>query len=134
MANSQLGGFSLGFSQTAISKAQSSISRDRFALAVFLIAVISTLVQSSLILVSLGKLPPQVPIFYSRPWGAMMLSAPAALWILPAICILATLLNWGLSVFIAVNNKFLTRILFSFTLIVATLTLYDMGKIISLLI
>lgn len=126
MANSQLRG--------ALSKAQSSISRDRFALAVFLTAVISTLVQSSLILVSLGKLPPQVPIFYSRPWGEMILAAPVALWILPGICILAILLNWGLSVFATIDNKFLTRILISFTLIVATLTLYDMGKIISLLI
>lgn len=117
MADSQLRGF-----------------RDRFALTVFLTAVISALVQSSLILVSLGKLPPQVPIFYSRPWGEMMLAAPAALWILPGICVLATLLNWGLSLFATVNNKFLTRTLFSFTLIVAALTLYDMGKIISLLI
>ncbi len=48
-------------------------------------------------------LPPQVPLFYSRPWGEEQLVAPIFLVILPL-----------LSFFIFLLNIFLGRILLSF--------------------
>jgi len=50
-----------------------------------------------------SHLPPQVPLFYSRPWGEKQLVAPVFLVILPI-----------LSFFIFLLNTFLGRILLSF--------------------
>ena len=52
---------------------------------VLIFCVVSILAQASLILSASGKLPPQIPIFYSKPWGEPMLGPPIALWILPAL-------------------------------------------------
>ncbi|MEX2028612.1 MAG: hypothetical protein WD988_03910 [Candidatus Curtissbacteria bacterium] len=114
-------------------QAQENFARDRFALSVYIFGLISLLAQSSLILVSWGKLPPQIPLFYSRPWGAEMLSSPLGLWILPGL-----LLGCAISNFFVISslrrNRFLVRAVVVFTLMVAFLTIYDTAKIISLLI
>ncbi|TSC85277.1 MAG: hypothetical protein G01um101416_983 [Microgenomates group bacterium Gr01-1014_16] len=40
-------------------------------------------VSGGLVLVFLAKLPPQVPLWYSRPWGEDQLAQPVFLWIIP---------------------------------------------------
>lgn len=110
------------------------VGKDRFIFLTFVFCLVSTLGQASLILASLGKLPPQVPLFYSRPWGEAILASPLILWILPLICIVTFLVNLSLALFVFAQNKFLTRTLLTFALFVALLTLYDTSKIISLLI
>ncbi len=115
------------------SQAQENFSRDRLTFVVYLFCLLSILAQSSLILVSWGKLPPQIPVFYSRPWGEAMLTSPLGLWILPALLFgLATLNFFVISNFS--QNRFLVRAIVVFTFLVAFLTIYDSAKIISLLI
>lgn len=115
------------------SQAQNNISGDRLTFAVFLFCLLSILAQSSLILVSWGKLPPQIPVFYSRPWGEAMLTSPLGLWIMPGLLfVLATLNFFVISNFS--QNRFLVRAIVVFTFLVAFLTIYDTAKIISLLI
>jgi hypothetical protein len=113
---------------------QESLSADKLNFWIFLFAIISILAQASLILSASGRLPPQVPLFYSRPWGEAMLAAPLALWILPAICAFVGLVNFSISIFLISNNRFLSRILFIVSFIVSLTTLYNTIKIISLLI
>lgn len=57
-----------------------------------------------LVLVMLGlfagfyqKLPPEVPLFYSRPWGEAQLASPWFLLVLPALSLFITALNFILS-------------------------------------
>ena len=113
---------------------QESLSSDKLLFWIFLFSIISILAQSSLILSASGKLPPQVPLFYSRPWGEAMLAAPLALWILPAICASVCLINFSISIFLLSTNRFLVRTLLAASFIVSLATLYDTVKIISLLI
>jgi len=67
-----------------------------------------------------GKLPPAVPLWYSRPWGADQLAPPLALFILPAGSILVYLINLGLAIFfiseylVFIQMMFLTSLLVSF--------------------
>lgn len=110
-----------------------NLSDDRFSFLIFLFCVLLILACVSLILVSWGKLPPQIPIFYSRPWGETMLAPPAALWILPAIATSAVGLNWAVGNLLS-QNRFLVRILTVFSLLVSLTILYTEVKIISLLI
>lgn len=126
-------GISKNIRHSISSQAQENFSRDRLTFVVYLFCLLSILAQSSLILVSWGKLPPQIPIFYSRPWGEAMLTSPLGLWILPALLFgLATLNFFVIASFS--QNRFLVRAIVVFTFLVAFLTIYDNAKIISLLI
>lgn len=122
-----------GWQSLQFREARASVSSDRLTLAIFIFSLLSVLGQASFILVSLGKLPPQVPIFYSRPWGEPMLARPISLWILPAIATFVFILNFYFFQFFFKNNRFILRILFVFSFVVALFTLYDIAKIISLL-
>lgn len=111
-----------------------TITGDRFSFFIFFICSLLVLFLSSLILVSWGKLPPELPLFYSRVWGQEMLASPLYLWILPAMTLAVTILNFSLSSFVASDSKFLARVLLIFALIVSLATTYTGAKIISLLI
>ena len=114
-------------------EAEESFRRDRFSSLVLLISFLSLLLQASLILVSWGKLPPQVPLFYSRPWGELLLATPAQLWMLPGILLLVLIINYVFAIFFASSERFLVRAILIFSLVLAVTTLYDVVKIISLL-
>jgi hypothetical protein len=108
-------------------------SSDRLSFFVFSLCALSVLAQASLILFSWDKLPPQIPFFYSKPWGEQMLASPVALWILPGVCALLVLVNFSIVIFWIKENIFLWRVLIIFSLLVSFVTLYDTVKIISLL-
>ena len=120
-------------SSTLTSQTQKNLSSDKFLFSVVIFSVVSVLVQVSLILAASGKLPPQLPIFYSRPWGEPMLGPPIALWILPTISLITSLVNFSLATFILKGTKFLEKTLLIVTFIVNLTTLYGTTKIISLL-
>lgn len=101
---------------------------------VFIACLFLNLFLSSLILVSWAKLPPQLPLFYSRPWGEPILAKPIFLWILPAISLGVLLVNFALNNLALDERKFLSKVLVVFALLVSILTTYTGTKIISLLI
>ncbi|OGD83879.1 hypothetical protein A3A54_01885 [Candidatus Curtissbacteria bacterium RIFCSPLOWO2_01_FULL_39_62] len=115
-------------------EAQERISSDRLVFVVFVFFIISTLTQSALILVNWGTLPPEVPIFYSRPWGEQILARPIYLWILPIITVVFVLTNYFIALFLIQSQYFLNRVLIIFGAIIAFATLYDMTRIVGLLI
>ena len=101
---------------------------------IFLFCMFSTFIQCLLILTSFSKLPPEIPLFYSKIWGAEMLAPKLYLWILPAITLSMYLLNMLISRFILFKDEFLTRALFISSAVVSAGTFLDTSKIISLLI
>lgn len=56
-------------------------------------------------------LPPQVPLFYSRPWGESQLVSPARLLLLPLLSLLVFILNFGIVLKTSKEEKFIARIL-----------------------
>lgn len=114
-------------------EASQSLTADRFSFSILIFCILSILAQISLILVSWGNLPPQLPLFYSRPWGEAMLASPLLLWILPTIAVFLTIVNFSVAIFWFKTNHFLMRVLVIFTALVAFATLYDTVKIIALL-
>lgn len=109
------------------------VQKDKIALFIFLFAAFSVCLQALFIITSNADLPPEIPLFYSRTWGEAMLAPKIAIWILPAICIFVTVGNFALAVLALRGRKFLQKVLYIFSLIVAIGTLYDAVKIISLL-
>lgn len=105
---------------------------DRFSFFIFFICILLVLFLASLILVSWGKLPPQLPLFYSRPWGEKMLTSTIYLWLLPIISLVTVVVNFFLSSLVR-DSKFLLRVLVVFALLVCLAATYTGTKIISLL-
>ncbi len=69
-----------------------------FTLAIsFLLVLASALV----VYLTLSSLPPEVPLWYTLPWGAERLSSPKGLYVIPAAGVVALILNflvyWGLT-------------------------------------
>lgn len=114
--------------------AQARIVSDKFILYIFFFIIISLLSQSALLLINWGQLPPVVPIFYSKPWGDMMLAAPIFLWILPGITLIFFIINYFLAIYILREYYFLNRVLIVFTAFIAFSTLYNLSRIIGLLV
>lgn len=110
-----------------------SLTSDRFVFFIFLLCLASIIGQSLLILVSLAKLPEQVPLFYSRPWGEAILAPPFALGLLPLLALISLVANFGLGFFCFWGNRYLVRILVTFAGLVGVMTFYDTFKIIRLL-
>lgn len=113
--------------------AQENLSRDKTTLFVFIFCLFSVLGQASLILVSWDKFPPQIPLFYSRPWGEKMLVSSIGIWILPGLTIFLSFANFLVISYLN-ENRFLIRTIVVFTFLVAFLTIYDAAKLIALLI
>lgn len=107
---------------------------DKLLLWFFALTMVTILLQLILIGLSWKFLPPQVPVFYSKPWGSDILAIPIYLWILPGFSTLVLSINLILSNLISDDNKFLNRI-FAFTsLFVCLAILFDIFKIITLVI
>lgn len=112
----------------------SNLKRDKLAFSAYIFCLLSILSQASLLLVSWGKLPPEVPLFYSRPWGEQILAAPVFLFLIPAVALLALVVNSLLANLLTGDDIFLRRVLVTFSVLVAVTTLYGTVKIVSLLI
>ena len=106
---------------------------DKLLFFIFLFSMLSTLLQSLLILTAFAKLPPEIPLFYSKTWGAQMLAPKLYIWILPAITLVIYLLNMLISRFLLFNEEFLKTALFITSAVVSTAAFLDTSKIISLL-
>jgi len=100
---------------------------------VLIFNVFFVLAAAIILIFAYPHLPPQVPLFYSRPWGEKQLAAPVFLAIFPF-----------LSFLIFVLNIFLGRIFLSFPFLGAALRLsaaffsglilFDLIKIIMIII
>jgi|SRR5581483_4423669 len=93
-------------------------------------AVVLTVLQAGLFYYFYPKLPPQVPLLYSLPWGEGRLVAPIWLAVLPGIS--AGLLTVNFFGSALLHEVVLTRILSSTAFLVALLTLLTLTKIIFL--
>src|SRR3989304_7749669 len=111
----------------------SGLFSDKILFFIFLFCMLSILLQSLLILTAFAKLPPEIPLFYSKTWGAQMLAPKLYIWILPAITLVIYLLNMLISRFLLFKDEFLKRALFITSAVVSTAAFLDTSKIISLL-
>ncbi|MFZ5365783.1 MAG: hypothetical protein ACOZBZ_00635 [Patescibacteria group bacterium] len=79
------------------------------------------------------KLPPEVPLFYSRPWGEDQLGQPFFLWILPGGTILVFLGSFAIGKFLTSEKLLIHLITFGATLF-SFLSFLTLFKIVTLAI
>lgn len=110
------------------------LTSDKLVFFVLIFFVFSILAQSLLILVNWNELPPEVPLFYSRSWGELMLVRPIMLWILPGFTLIFTFLNYFIALYFKNRYYFLNRVLIYFSALLGFISLYDLARIVKLLV
>jgi len=90
--------------------------------------------QLVLIIWFYNQLPPEIPIFFSRPWGASWLSATSSIFILPLFSLVAFLINYLLALYFQQKKLILSQLLVIFAFIISLFSTVSLIKIISLVI
>lgn len=67
---------------------------DKFYLLPLLISTVSTAIISLTYGLFYSQLPDKLPLFYSLPWGKSQLASKEQIFILPAVLVLTTLINF----------------------------------------
>lgn len=116
---------------THVSLAVSQIGQfwqEKFISLIFRWNLFFIIVQLLLLFINFNNLPPQIPLFYSKPWGEGQLAPVSYIFLLPALSAMVLLLNNCLAVFFLKSIQLLTRLLIILSLvfsIFATITLYQ---------
>ena len=107
---------------------QDSISGNalRISLVFFLISV-------GLIFWQYGNLPPEVPLFYGKPWGEAQLTNPLGLMFLPGVSLLVLLTNGFLGGLVFKTYKLLSRMLLIVAALVGFLASFSLIRILILI-
>jgi hypothetical protein len=87
----------------------------------------------SLLFLFWQRLPPQIPLFFSRPWGESQLASPNALFLFPFLSLLVLVLNFGLMIKTIEGEKLLAQILSSASLTFSFLCLVALFQTIRLI-
>ncbi len=107
-------------------------STDRTIKLSFQITYIFLGAQVGLLLFFWKRLPPQLPLFYSHPWGEKQLVDPIFLALLPGISAVVSMANLAMIFTLTKNEKFLNQLLAVFSLIFNFLCFYTLIKILIL--
>jgi hypothetical protein len=90
--------------------------------------------QTSYIWYRYNSLPPEVPLYYSRPWGVEQLAASATVFLLPLMSFIVMIINTLFAVFLLRSNSLLSRLLVITSLLFSILTLTAVFRSINLVI
>ncbi len=96
------------------------------------IVIFTTVCSVAAIALRWTKLPPMVPLWYSRPWGADQLAQPYFLFILPVGSLLLYIINRIISIYITAEYLIFTQVLFLTSLLVSLLSFITLMKILFL--
>jgi hypothetical protein len=97
-----------------------------------LVRIVFSLIILMIILAALvyHHLPPQIPLFYSQPWGENQLADKTWLWLLPSVSLVFTLINLRLSSHSLNDENFLSQSLMWSSLLVVVLAMISFLEII----
>lgn len=112
---------------------KSGLIADKVNSWILISSVILFLLQTISIAIYFKRLPPEIPLFYSRPWGSQMLAGKAFIWLIPAMALFFIFFNFLIVILFERENKFLSRVLLATSLIVGFATFYGTLKIVTLL-
>jgi len=111
-----------------------SFEQDQGLKTILQLSMIVWLIEILLIFLTWSFLPPQVPLFYSRAWGAEQLGTPFSLFLLPGLGLMVFLVNLLLFSFTPQEEKLIRQILISILLVFNFLSLITLIQIIRLAI
>lgn len=103
------------------------LKQDRLIFYCFAFSILSTLFLILITLLSLSRLPTQLPLYYSLPWGDKQLATHGQFFILPGLIVLISLINFAFISHLHSSQLLLRRtlafslVLFSFMIVFSAL-------------
>lgn len=94
--------------------------------------IVAILAQFALLFLKLNDLPPQLPLFYSRPWGEPQLASASTIFLLPILSLAVILVNHFLAALLHSQYHFFSRILIITSLIYGLFSFISLWQIIFL--
>lgn len=94
--------------------------------------IVIILAQFALIFFKLNNLPPQLPLFYSKPWGESQLTSASTIFLLPILSLAVILVNHFLAALLHTQYRFFSRILIIISLVYGLFSLISLWQIIFL--
>ena len=88
----------------------------------------------TLLLLHRNSLPPTLPLWFSKPWGAERLAPPLALWLLPSIILISLVLNSLVAKILFENQRTLALILVWATLLVSLILFFPLYRILLVIV
>lgn len=85
------------------------ILKDKFYIWSLIVIIILLLLQFLAIAFFYKYIPPQIPMFYSRPWGQEQLADKKFIFIFPLQLLLLLIVNYFLSAFFFLKEKLLSK-------------------------
>ncbi len=79
-----------------------------------------------------NNLPPQIPFYFSLPWGESQLASSTNLIYLPIYSILITILNGFWAAMLVKNNQLFSKLLIVFSLVFSFFSLFSVFQIVFL--
>lgn len=98
------------------------------------ISLVLLALQVLVILISWQALPPEVPLFYSRPWGKEQLIRPIGLFLIPCLSFIVFLINFAFLKFTPKKEGLLQQILISTSVLFNLMCLITLIQIIKLVV
>jgi hypothetical protein len=117
-----------------VKKLISKLWQDKNCSLAVKISVFLLLLTTGCLLLVGHLLSPQVPLFYSRPWGEEQLATPQTLLLLPLGAVLVIFFNIGLAGFLLARFPFLARTLTWSAVLISFLVSITVFKVIILII
>ena len=107
---------------------------DKFFLLPIISSIVSIIMITFFILIFFNRLPPELPLFYSLPWGETQLISKERFFILPIIIILTALINSFIASQLHSLQFVLKRILMLSLLLINLIILITVMNILSIFI
>lgn len=96
------------------------------------IVAVVTVLAFALFLIRYHTLPPQVPIWYSQPWGADQLAHPLWLLILPLGSAILYIVNTTIAIYVLSEYLIFVQVTFLTSMVVSLLSFVSLVKILFL--
>lgn len=96
------------------------------------LSAILLIVQIVLIVWFFNQLPPEIPLFFSKPWGQLWLTSSSSIFVLPLFSLVVLLLNYFLAIFYHQRKPLLSQLLVIFASIISLFSTVSVLEIINL--
>jgi hypothetical protein len=89
-------------------------------------------VQIIILIFKFNNLPPQIPFYFSLPWGESQLASSTNIIYLPIFSILITIINGFWAAMLVKTNPLFSKLLIVFSLIFSFFSLFSVSQIVFL--
>lgn len=103
--------------------------QQKYTGSIFRWNIIILVAQTAILVFKFNQLPPQVPLFYSLPWGVARLAPTPQLFIIPIYCLAVMVLNNFIAASVLAKSHLLSWLLIIFSLVISLLGLVTLVHI-----